>query len=151
MILHAPPIIADQEHLTPGSQRAARQEDFRLPVPGRKMELTSLLVIVPTLLTDVVTSKHKPPALCDPARIRPLQHKLVDRLRNVDAHTYADFSERDARLLIDLCAEWLEAMALLAGFGTTSSLPINCNAPSVESLSVLLYGGGEAQAQISRR
>jgi hypothetical protein len=119
------------------------QEDFRLPVPGRKMELTSLLVIVPTLLADIVASEHKPPALCDPVRVRPLQHKLVDRLRNVDAHTYADFSERDARLLTDLCAEWLEAMALLAGFGTTSGLPVNCNAPSVESLSVLLYGGEE--------
>ena len=117
------------------------QNGFRPPTAGSKMELTSLLVVVPTLMADLLSPERRPPALCDPTRVRPLQQKLVDSVRNANAHTIADFSTKDADFLVDLCVEWLDGMALLAGYDRAASLPAMLAVPSVEDLSTLLYGG----------
>jgi hypothetical protein len=119
------------------------QKEFRLPEPGTKMELTSLLVIVPAVLAGSCGQDSRLRALSDPVCIRPLHQKLVDRLRNAAAHTYADFSEPEADFLVDLCAKWLEGMAILAGYDGTSGLPVLTRAPTMESLSMLLYGAEE--------
>ena len=80
-------------------------------------------------------------ALCDPTRVRPLQQKLVDSVRNANAHTIADFSAKDADFLVGLCAEWLDGMALLAGYDRAASVPALLPAPNAEDLSILRYGG----------
>jgi hypothetical protein len=124
------------------------QDGFRLPNPGSKMELTSLLVVVPTLMADLIAPERRPPALCDPARVCPLQQKLVDRLRNPNAHTFADFSVQEADFLVNLCVEWLDAMACLAGYQGAASLPAMLAAPTAKDLSTLLYGGEDQPAVV---
>jgi hypothetical protein len=124
------------------------KDSFRLPNPGSKMELVSLLVVVPTLMSDLLAPGRRPPALCDPALVCPLQQKLVDRLRNPNAHTVADFSLQDADFLVNLCAEWLDAMARLAGYEGAASLPAMVAAPSAKDLSILLYGGEDQPAVV---
>lgn len=113
---------------------------FRLPEPGSKLDLTNLLVLVPTLLTHQLRPEHLPLTLCDPDRVRPLQQKLVHRLRNPSAHTIATFTSREADFIIDLCGEWLDAMAALAGYGRAASQPVTISAPTIDELTALLYG-----------
>jgi len=117
------------------------QSDFRLSRAGSKMELTSLLVVVPALMSYLLAPERRPADLCEPTKIRPLQQKLVDRLRNPSAHGYCDFTESDAKELVKLCTKWLNAMAVLAGHESAASLPVMLAEPSIESLSSLLYGG----------
>jgi hypothetical protein len=116
------------------------QNGFRLPSPGSKMELTSLLVVVPTVMADLISTERRSLALFDPKRVRPLQQKLVDSVRNANAHTVVDFSAKDADFLVSLCDEWLDGMALLAGYDRAASVPALLGVPNAEDLSNLLYG-----------
>jgi hypothetical protein len=114
--------------------------DFRLPTPESKMELTSLLVIVPALLANLLAPEQRPPALCDSSRICTLQQKVVDRLRNPNAHTFADFSVDEANFLVSLCVEWLDAMVSLASYHRVALIPAMLMVPGAHELSNLLYG-----------
>jgi hypothetical protein len=104
------------------------------------MELTSPLVVVPTIMADLISSERRSPALFEPMRVCPLQQKLVDSVRNANAHTVADFSSKDADFLVSLCADWLDGMALLAGYDQAASVSALLGVPNDEDLSTLLYG-----------
>ncbi len=106
--------------------------------------------LVVASVADLIAPERRPPALCEPARVCPLQQKLVDRLRNPNAHTFADFSAEEAGFLVDLCVEWLDAMARLAGYEGAASLPTMLAAPSAKDLSTLLYGGEDQPAEVGR-
>ena len=121
---------------------------FKKPEPGRKMELASLLVVVATIIAQNITPEGQLAALCDPVRVRCLQQTLVDRLRNPVAHTYADFSMKEADFILDLCADWLDAMAILAGYPNAASIPAIVSTPTVDDLSNLLYGDERVEAAV---
>jgi hypothetical protein len=118
----------------------AGEGNFRKPEVGSKLELMSLLVIVSTLLSEEIRSSHKPESLCDPRRVLSIQQKLVEHVRNKNAHTFVDFAEGESKFLMEICEEWLSAMAQLGGYESLGALAVVRSAPTVETLSNLLYG-----------
>ncbi|RYG89382.1 MAG: hypothetical protein EON59_01575 [Alphaproteobacteria bacterium] len=118
---------------------------FRLPAEGQKMMLGTLLVAVPALLPVQLGRVTEP--FSDPDVIRPLQQKLVDRLRNIASHTIADFPEADARYLSGLCSEWLDAWARLEGFNSSSEIPGLVDVPTTGALSALLFDAPELTSE----
>lgn len=121
---------------------------FRLPAEGKKMMLSTLLVAVPALLPVQLGRITEP--FSNPDVIRPLQQKLVDRLRNIASHTIADFPEADARYLSGLCSEWLDAWARLEGFNSSSEIPGRVDAPAASALAALLFDAPELAAEAER-
>jgi hypothetical protein len=113
-------------------------QSFALPKPGTKMD-SSLLVTVAAIISQR-RNEVELSALCDADRVRRLQQLLVHRLRNPAAHTYANFSMKDADFLLDLCADWLDVMAFLRGYPAAASMPIIQETPTTEDLSNLLWG-----------
>jgi hypothetical protein len=113
---------------------------FRLPEPGGKLDLTDLIVLVPAVLAYSLPAEDQPPALCEPSSIRPLQQKLVERLRNTSSHTIAAFRSKDAEFIEEVCDSWLNALAALAGYKCTNSQPMAVLAPTVDTFSSLIYG-----------
>lgn len=85
-------------------------------------------------------SGETPPPFSSPEAMRPLQQKLVDRLRNTASHTLAAFTKADASFLTKLCADWLGAWAKLEGFGSPLQAPGIRDAPTANDLSALLFG-----------
>lgn len=122
---------------------------FRLPSEGQKMMLGTLLVAVPALLPVKLGRVTEP--FSNPDVIRPLQQKLVDRLRNIASHTIADFPEADARYLSELCSEWLDAWARLEGFSSSSEIPGLVDAPTAGVLSALLFDAPELATEAERK
>lgn len=114
------------------------QATFVCPPPGTKMTLTSLLVVVPAILSRRPESGAA--AFADKGRMRSLQQRLVIRLRNPASHTLAAFDEADAALLTDLCDEWLDAWATLDGLDGASSVVGLADAPTADALADMLYG-----------
>jgi hypothetical protein len=102
------------------------------------MDLTDLLVIVATIISQQKKANDLS-ALCDADRVRRLQQLLVYRLRNPASHTYANFSTKDSDFVFDLCADWLDVMAVLRGYANAASMPIALATPSMENLSDLLW------------
>lgn len=124
------------------------QAPFRLPAEGQTMTLATLLVAVPALLPVRLGRVTEP--FSNPDVIRPLQQKLVDRLRNIASHTIADFPEADARYLSGLCSEWLDAWARLEGFSSSSEIPGRVDAPAPDVLSALLFDAPELAAEANQ-
>jgi hypothetical protein len=143
-VFHCPPAFpaADYERFFGGRM------SFRLPAEGQKMMLSTLLVAVPALLPVRLGRVTAP--FSDPNVMRPLQQKLVDRLRNIASHTIADFLEGDARYLSGLCAEWLDAWARLEGFSSSSEIPGLVDAPDADVLSALLFDAPELAGNTAR-
>ncbi|MCE8422148.1 hypothetical protein LZ190_26475, partial [Rhodovulum sulfidophilum] len=81
------------------------RDSFRFPAREHKLTLSSLLVIVPTLLAQ--RQVEGPTTLVDPRRMRSLQQKLVDAVRNPASHTITDFLQKDAMLLEQICRDWI--------------------------------------------
>lgn len=114
------------------------KEHFLFPTKDQKMTLSSLLVVVPGLLAKRQVKGAT--ALIDPTLIRPLQQKLVDAVRNPASHTIADFLQKDAVLLEDLCHTWIAEWCRMENLASTSELPIRKLAPDREQLGALLFG-----------
>ena len=131
----APPAVAPEaDYQAYFGARAA----FEFPPAERKMTLASLLVIVPALLVRRVPMVPQP--FSDPTAMRPLQQKLVDRVRNPAAHTIVAFADGDAAFLQTLCSDWVDAWAALEGFSSAMSVPGIENAPDADMLSDILLG-----------
>jgi hypothetical protein len=114
------------------------RDAFVLPTAGKKLMLAGLLVLVPALLgvRKVVGAK----SLIDPDRIRPLQQRLVDAVRNPASHTIADFVQKDAAMLEGLCREWIEEWCAIEGLASQRALPLRALAPTSEQLMALVTG-----------
>jgi hypothetical protein len=114
------------------------KEHFLFPAKEQKMTLSSLLVVVPTLLAQRQIKGAI--TLIDPNRMRALQQKLVDAVRNPASHTIADFLQKDAVLLEQLCRDWISEWCRMENLASTSELPIHKLAPDSEQLRALLFG-----------
>lgn len=116
--------------------------EFEFPPSDRKMTLASLLVVVPALLA--ARGPEVPWPFSDPGAMRPLQQKLIDRLRNPAAHTIVAFADQDAAFLETLCSDWVDAWASLDGFLSAKCVPGLEDAPDADVLSGILFGGAHA-------
>lgn len=112
------------------------QEGFSFPPEGRKLTLGNLLVVVPALLAQGRVPGTS--VLVDPARMRPLQQKLVDAVRNPASHTITDFVHKDAALLDELCRLWIADWCRMEGLGSPNELPIRKLAPGGDRLRSLV-------------
>lgn len=110
---------------------------YRLPKPGSKLDLTHLLVIVPA----IVAERHhlEKIKLSDPAFVRPLHGKLVARLRNATAHTYAEMGEDEATFFFRVCDSFLgDASEIWKNAAVEERLTVS--PPSAEDLCEVLSG-----------
>ncbi|MBS4011437.1 MAG: hypothetical protein KGZ72_11860 [Roseovarius sp.] len=114
------------------------KEQFSFPTKDQKLALGSLLVIVPALLAQRQVKGAS--TLIDPSVMRRLQQKLVDEMRNPASHTIAEFSQKDANFLEDLCARWISEWCCIESLASTNELPIRKLAPDTEQLRALLFG-----------
>ncbi|MEG8018791.1 hypothetical protein [Sphingomonas sp. LR55] len=112
------------------------KEAFAFPPASMKLTLGALLVIVPALLSQRMERSDN--QLTDPEKIRPLQQKLVDAVRNPASHTIANFSSKDAVLLEELSRAWLGEWCGFEGLSSAAELPIACLAPDAEQLRCIL-------------
>ncbi len=78
-------------------------EDYRRPAVGAALDLTQLLVIVPTILSDQCVKFKDEITICDPAFVKPLHQTLIARMRNATAHTYSEMDEKQATHFFKLC------------------------------------------------
>lgn len=111
---------------------------FRFPSGEQKMTLSSLLVVVPALLAE--RKIQGAVVLIDPVEVRPLQQKLVDAVRNPASHTIADFAQKDAMMLEQLCRSWLSEWCRMENLDSANELPIRSLAPNTDQLRALLFG-----------
>jgi len=109
---------------------------FRFPTEGQKLTLGTLLVIVPAILA--IGKKGDTNELTDPRRIKPLQQKLVDAVRNPASHTIASFALKDAMLLEEISRSWINEWCRMEGLESTESLPIRALAPPSLKLRALV-------------
>lgn len=131
--------IPELDPATPFQTYFAGPGNFVAPQPGKKLDLTALLVIVPSFLA----SSEPRTVLSDREYVLSLQSKLVTQVRNVVAHTSATFEKKDADYLTGVSEQLLAAwrMGSDAGGAPWSS---SDNRPTHASLSHLLYGDDEA-------
>lgn len=101
--------------------------------------MTQLLVIVPALLADRKRVVAAPLTLTDPAHVVPLLTKLVERLRNTEAHTYSEVTAKDAQFLITTCETWLEDIKEIWDLKAVGQAGIRPPPPSADDLAALLY------------
>ncbi|PZX00307.1 hypothetical protein DFS28_10221 [Pseudomonas sp. 478] len=111
---------------------------FNFPTPGKKIALSSLLVIVPAILKQKKTRFTG--RLIDTSYIKPLHQKLIDYVRNPASHTFVAFSEKDANFLLPLCNEWIETWLKMEGFNRIEDLPGVYDAPNLQKMSEILFG-----------
>lgn len=112
---------------------------FQAPVAGGPITMTQLLVIVPALLADRKRVVAAPLTLTDPAHVVPLLTKLVERLRNTEAHTYSEVTAKDAQFLITTCETWLEDIKEIWDLKAVGQAGIRPPPPSADDLAALLY------------
>lgn len=112
--------------------------EFLVPSPNQKMTLTSLLVVVPALLSFRELKNCE--AFTDRKNIKSLQQKLVDCVRNPASHTIVDFLEKDSRFLLELCLNWVESWIRMEGFQEFDDLPVVRNTPTSEDIAAMLVG-----------
>lgn len=118
------------------------REQFRLPDPGKRMDLTDLLVIVPAILTSNRPTDLAISEIFRPERIVPLHQTIVSRIRNPAAHTYADMTEKDAAVITDTCTSWLDLAAVLAGYGSGQEFLNSVGIPDVDEVEAVLFNAG---------
>ncbi|MCD4660402.1 hypothetical protein [Agrobacterium sp.] len=123
---------------TPFQNFFAGPGEFIVPYPGKKLDLTALLVIVPSLLAESETET----ILSDKAYIIKLQSKLVTQVRNVVAHTSATFEKKDALYLTEVTEQLLQAWQQTMNAATTQWSSWD-NGPTHANLNNLLYGDYE--------
>lgn len=87
--------------------------EYLSPEPGSKLDLTHLLVLVPALVEHRYPSHREEFRLCDASFVAPLHQKLVARLRNATAHTYAELDGATATFFFETCAHLLDDYKLL--------------------------------------
>lgn len=112
--------------------------EFLVPSPNHKMALTSLLVVVPALLS--LRELKNSEAFTDKKYIKSLQQKLVDCVRNPSSHTIVDFLEKDSKFLLELCTLWVESWVKMEGFQNFHDLPVVRDTPSSEDIAAILVG-----------
>ena len=117
---------------------SGHDKKFVFPRAGQKFALSALLVVVPALLARDRTNRAL--TLIDPDRMRPLQQKLVDAVRNPASHTIADFAQKDAKMLEELCLTWINDWCLMENLASIEDLPIRGLAPNSSRLQALLIG-----------
>jgi hypothetical protein len=113
--------------------------EFILPSPGKKMDLTDLLVIVPTILSNQLSGFTPSLSIFKPEYVVPLHQKITARVRNASAHTYMDVSDKDAKFFVDTCSDWLEAAVILNGFASSVDFLSSVGTPDVDELSSFLF------------
>jgi hypothetical protein len=77
--------------------------EYRRPEAGSRLDLTHLLVIVPALLEKRCAEFRDEICLCDASFVKPLHQRLVSRMRNATAHTYAEMDDKDATFFFTTC------------------------------------------------
>jgi hypothetical protein len=113
---------------------------FQAPVAGGPITMTQLLVIVPALLANYKRVVDDLLTLTDPAHVVPLHTKLVERLRNAEAHTYSEVTAKDAQFLIATCATWLEDIKAIWDLKAVGQAGMRLPPPpSADDLAALLY------------
>lgn len=112
--------------------------EFLVPSANQKMTLTSLLVVVPAMLSFRQLKNCE--AFTDKKSIKSLQQKLVDCVRNPASHTIVDFLEKDSRFLLELCLIWVESWIRMEGFKSFDDLPVVHNTPTSEDIAAMLVG-----------
>lgn len=112
--------------------------NFTTPASNQKMTLSSLLVVVPALLSCAGVQGGE--CFTDKKVIRSLQQKLVDCVRNPASHTIVEFLEKDSKFLQELCFEWGEAWVRMEGYDSFDDLPLISTTPTAEDISALLVG-----------
>jgi len=115
------------------------RNEFRLPEGQKKMDLTDLLVVVPTILANRWPIDLPVQKICNPDYVMPLHQTIVARIRNPAAHTYADLTEKDAMLITDTCFSWLDTAAVLAGYASGEAFLASIRVPDVDQISSFLF------------
>jgi hypothetical protein len=113
--------------------------EYRPPVAGAPLDLTHLLVVVPSLLSLRMPKLAEELSMCDPAYVRPLHQKLVARMRNATAHTYSEIDGRSADWFLGVCRGLLDDAAAIWRQLGDGPVPIE---PSSRHLADLLSGRG---------
>jgi hypothetical protein len=126
----SPPPVADYDCYFSGKGR------FSFPAAGYKLTLGSLMVIVPAQLAAIKTTGSR--LLVDPEKMKPLQQKLVDAVRNPASHTIATFVQKDALLLEEVCQSWLDDWCRMEGLPSVNALPLRRLAPQGHHLRALV-------------
>lgn len=115
--------------------------EYRRPVPGSRLDLTHLLVIVPALLEKRCADFVDEIYLCDENFVRPLHQRLVTQMRNATAHTYAEMDDKAASFFFGICETMVADAIAIWSRDTDGALH---EEPSRESLADLLSGRGSA-------
>lgn len=110
---------------------------YRRPVPGDRLDLTHLLVIVPALLDNFYVELRDEISLCDESFVKPLHQRLVVQIRNATAHTYYEMTEADAEYFFNICDTLLEDVGIVWRESLAEDV---CIEPDRETLADLLNG-----------
>jgi hypothetical protein len=128
----------DTPPAAPYDEYFASIDTFRLPHPGTKLALTSLLVMVPAILSlsPVIGSE----AFTDEKLIKSQQQKLIDCVRNPASHTIVEFLEKDATFLYELCSLWIDSWSKMEGFDDFQVFSATTYLPTTHELSSVILG-----------
>ena len=113
------------------------QGRYREPQPGNRLDLTHLLVLVPAIAEARCAEFRDELQLCDPNFVRPLHQRLVARMRNATAHTYAEMDASVAEFFFKTCHVLLDDAVAIWNREAPVDLP---REPDRQALANLLSG-----------
>jgi hypothetical protein len=116
------------------------------PVPGSKLELTGLLVLVPIHLQIHYPDDEVVNRVFDPRRLASIQGKLVAPLRGTISHSFGQFIDADGDFIEKTCNELLELIAHLGDFGSAAEFLESIGEPSLDELGQLLAGASASES-----
>jgi hypothetical protein len=104
--------------------------------PEKKFDLTSLLVVVPAIITYQIDSSTDTTVkeFFSPSNILPLHQKLASRLRNPVVHTDIVLSKKESDFFVSVCIELLQMMAMLAGYTDFENFAQHLGEPSAAAV-----------------
>lgn len=111
---------------------------FIVPDEGAKLTLTTLMVLVPAILSMSPLQECGP--LIDKKLIKSQQQRLVACLRNPASHTLVAFIEKDADFLYELCSLWINTWARMEGYDDFDSFSSTSYKPTAHEISSVILG-----------
>jgi len=118
---------------------------YKHPIPGSKLELTGLFVLVPIHLQIHYPNDEVVSRVFDLRRWASIQGKLVAPLRGTISHSFGQFNDADADFIEEICTELLELIAHLGNFGSKAAFLESIGEPSLDELGQLLAGASASE------
>ncbi|UVL45056.1 hypothetical protein LOY57_20505 [Pseudomonas moraviensis] len=113
-------------------------ESFKIPNVGSKVALTSLIVMIPAILS--LSPRSGCDAFINQTLVKSQQQKLVDCVRNPASHTVVAFLEKDATFLYDVCKLWIESWSMMEGYDSFSAFKETNYLPTSDEISSTILG-----------